>query len=187
MGVDVPDDFAGKMKGDDEKGPQQSANDDDRFPPFCYIFLSRVFSSYFNGRPGKKKKKRTSDQISRIHPNRLIWEDRRRLSPGLPGGYYSTPTLFFFRSFVRSTPFSVSWEWIWWFLHHTQTHTNVQYKRHTRMVATIWDLIGRNAFTPAFPPQNIFKRGGGGDRFLLTAFPSFRLPPPSSIIKEQPG
>jgi hypothetical protein len=60
MGVDVSDDFAGKMKGggddDDEKDRNSQQMTTIGSPPFCYIFLSRVFSSYFNGRQGKKKK-----------------------------------------------------------------------------------------------------------------------------------
>lgn len=147
-------------------------------PLFVIYFYPGSSPPILTGDKGKRKK-RTSDQISRIHPNGLIWEDRRRRL-SLPRGYYSTNS-FFSRSFVRSTPFSGSWEWIWWFLHHTHTdtHTNVQYKRHTRMVATIWDLIGRNAFTPApsLPKTFSTEQRGGREIFLLTAFPSFRLPP----------
>ncbi len=103
MGVDVADDFAGKMKrgdDDDEKDRNSQQMTTIGSPLFVIYFYPGSSPPILTGDKGKRKrKKRTSDQISRIHPNGLIWEDRRRRL-SLPRGYYSTNSFFF--PFVRS-------------------------------------------------------------------------------------
>jgi hypothetical protein len=108
MGVDVPDDFAGKMKGGTTKKDRNSQQMTTIGSPlFVIYFYPGSSPPILTGDKGKRKK-RTSDQISRIHPNGLIWEDRRRRL-SLSRGVITAHQLFFFpvRSFVPP-PFSVS-------------------------------------------------------------------------------
>jgi hypothetical protein len=90
MGVDVPDDFAGKMKGEKKKkkGPQQSANDDDGSDSFYILGLL-----LFNGRRGKRQRKKKGEPQIKLAGYTPIDLFGRRDCLFSPRGYYSTTTL----------------------------------------------------------------------------------------------